>query len=169
MNQRLSESELAELERMERAATASPWKVEPVQDASGLSYPTNYETWVFVEPAVCGLWASCGKRLDDADMIAALRNAAPRLLAEVRERREAAKASEDLQTHLDLAWERDAEIEEAVARAEAAEAGRNELRAAADAMAQALETTSYATTVDSIRGLAAAAAYRKIQEPKGGA
>lgn len=56
-----------------------PQKVAPLIDNNGFTYPTLYETWVFIDPAGVGLWANRGKDLSVANLIAFLLNNASKI------------------------------------------------------------------------------------------
>jgi len=73
MNARLTDEEIAELERLERKATAGPW----------------LDTGRYVSGGDGGQIVVNDKHIDSVDqaLIAAARNALPKLLAEVRELR----------------------------------------------------------------------------------
>lgn len=75
----MTKTERDELRRVCAAATPGPWNARNIHH-NGTPYPTLYEAWAFVEPSVCGLWASRGTNLSDAHFIAAAREAVPRLL-----------------------------------------------------------------------------------------
>lgn len=77
---------LDELERLYGAATPGEWSAYLVKDNDGKQYATMYQTWAFVEPSVCGLWAGEGKDRKDLDFIVAARNTFPALLAAAEER-----------------------------------------------------------------------------------
>lgn len=78
----LTSEELAALEALEKAATQPPWNVLPSKDSptqcDGINAGDGYDPIVKTD---CGIYPP---ERPDADLIAALRNAAPRLLAEVR-------------------------------------------------------------------------------------
>lgn len=76
----MTREERDELRRLCEAATPGPWSVERNIHHNGAPYATLYDAWAFVEPSVCGLWASKGTNLSDAHLIAAAREAIPRLL-----------------------------------------------------------------------------------------
>jgi hypothetical protein len=86
--ERLSEAEVAELTRLEKAATPGPWEVMP--DGRARVNLVHVETGPECS-AGAGLpvFSVPRKKEGDAELIAAARNALPRLLAERRAFREA--------------------------------------------------------------------------------
>lgn len=82
------ESRVAELLRMAGEATPLPWDMEPIVDNHGKPYATLYQTWVFIEPSVCGLWANEGKNLADAKYIVSMARLFPDLAADWQRRGE---------------------------------------------------------------------------------
>jgi hypothetical protein len=87
MSEYLSAAELDELAELEKAATPGPWHLHERSDTFTLS-PSPTDTRV----AACRVQKRGGATWD-AKMIAASRNALPKLLAEVRALRDALKAA----------------------------------------------------------------------------
>ena len=85
-----------ELERLHAESTPGEWSVSPVCDKDGIPYPTLYQTWAFIEPAVMGGWCNEGKNLTDLHFAALSHNLTPTLLATISELRgEVARLTEE--------------------------------------------------------------------------
>lgn len=91
--ERLSEAEVAELERLEKAATPWPWTY---RGTGGLHMDGTTDSWEMQGPHDGTRWPRIARsaapyrtRNEDPALIAAARNALPRLLAERRALREA--------------------------------------------------------------------------------
>lgn len=98
----ITDEELSELERLEKAATPANWFTVPYGDGDTIVIHSDEESRVFFPPLPVGYSASPGSYGDpavikaDMALIAAMRNALPRLLAEVRRAR--AEALEEAET-----------------------------------------------------------------------
>lgn len=118
----LTDAELTELERMEKAATAGPWqwmksyevgyKTDPEDEWDADAEPRHYteKHWAISDPVSCAAGRVTDVRLvsrscseprggfgfldsPNVQIVTALRNAAPRVLAELRRRRGESDAS----------------------------------------------------------------------------
>lgn len=89
--------DLVELKRLYEVSTKGEWSACLVKDNDGKPYATMYQTWAFVEPSVCGLWAGEGKDRNDLDFIVAAHNAFPALMAAAEERDRLAKRVTELE------------------------------------------------------------------------
>lgn len=118
----ITDQQLSTLEAMEKSATEAPWGTE-TKDAYGVEYGEPIRVVAGEKSVAYHGSPSCFLRKQDAALIAAMRNALPSLIAEVRASREAvtrAELSRDVVKH---AWahcqdERDA-MREALRVAEA--------------------------------------------------
>lgn len=81
---RLTDAELAELERLEKAGSEAPWTEADAQEGA---LPTKSDGWVS--------WGKIAMREVDYNLSMAARNALPRLLTEVRELRAREQYAED--------------------------------------------------------------------------
>jgi hypothetical protein len=112
MTSRLSDEQIAELERLEREATPGPWKARPERrHPTSLLSPWGAHMAQFYDGDTTR--ERLGKRLpmdENAALSAAARNALPSLLAEVRASRASPPAPRDPEMRLGAATWRDAAI-----------------------------------------------------------